>query len=62
MGSAGSPESLKMHRFPYIFHVFFGGVGSRNPKIIENSKFPYIFYDFFGGMESVGNPEPLKMH
>ena len=53
---------MKMHRFPYIFHVFFGGVGSRNPKIIENSKFPYIFYDFFGGMESVGNPEPLKMH
>ena len=55
-------ESLKMPRFPNIFHDFFGGMGNvGNPESLKMHRFPNIFRDFFGGMGDVGSPESLKM-
>ena len=40
----GSPESLKTHRFPDIFHDFFGGMGNvGSPESLKMHRFPNIF-------------------
>ena len=44
VGSAGSPESLKMFGFQNILYDFFGGVGSvRGPEPVDMYRFPHIF-------------------
>ena len=55
-------ESLKMPRFPKIFHDFFGGMGNvGSPESLKMLTFSSIFHYFFGGMGNVGSPESLKM-
>ena len=54
----GNPESLKMLRFPYIFHDFLNGEGSvGNPESLKTNRFHYMFHDLLNGEGNVGNPE-----
>ena len=52
----GNPESLKMLRFPCIFHDFLNGEGNVGESL-QTHRFHHIFHDFLNGEGSVGNPE-----